>query len=56
MTAKQYISLFYGSRERAITHLKKYVSLYENSNIRQTPKTIKRIEEYKQLLTEIEKL
>lgn len=54
MTAKQYISFFNGNKEKAISHLKKAISLYENANLAQTPKTVKRIQEYKDLLAEIQ--
>lgn len=53
MTAKQYISFFKENKEKAISQLEKYISLYENSKLVQKPKTVKRIKEYKQLLTEI---
>lgn len=54
MTAKQYISFFNGNKEKAISYLEKYISLYENSTLNQKPKTVKRIQEYKDLLTEIQ--
>jgi hypothetical protein len=53
MTAKQYISFFYGDKEKAILHLERAITLYESSACKQTPKTIKRKQEYKDLLIEI---
>lgn len=54
MDAKQYISFFYGNKKKAISQLEKYISLYENSKLVQKSKTLKRIQEYKNLLTEIQ--
>ena len=53
MTSKQYISFFNGNKEKAISQLEKYISLYENSKLNQKPKTVKRLHEYNNLLTEI---
>jgi len=54
MEAKQYISFYYGNKEKAILHLERSIALYESSALKQTPKTLKRIQEYKDLLTEIQ--
>lgn len=53
MDAKKYISFYYGDKEKAIEQLQKSIQLYDNSN-RKTPKVIRRIEEYKNLLEEIQ--
>jgi hypothetical protein len=55
MDAKQYIS-FFGSKRKAISYLEKSIALYENSKLVQTPKTVKRIEDYKNLLAEIQSI
>lgn len=53
MDAKQYISFYYGNKEKAIKQLEKSISLYENSKLIPTPKVTKRIQDYKNLLAEI---
>lgn len=53
MDAKKYIGFFYGNKEEAIIQLEKSIALYENSKNRQTPKVVKRIQEYQLLLSEI---
>jgi uncharacterized coiled-coil DUF342 family protein len=52
MDAKQYLSFYYGDKEKAIEQLEKSINLYDNST-RKTPKVIKRIEAYKKLLEEV---
>lgn len=49
MDANKYLSFFYGDKEKAIEQLEKSICLYDNLN-RKTPKVIKRIEDYKNLL------
>lgn len=56
MQAKQYISFFKGDRNKAISYLEKSISLYEKSPLPQTPKTVKRIQDYKNLLIEIKSI
>ncbi|MES2796702.1 MAG: hypothetical protein V4683_12090 [Bacteroidota bacterium] len=53
MDAKKYISFYYGDKEKAIEQLEKSIQLYDNAN-RKTPKVIRRIEEYKNLLEEVQ--
>ena len=53
MTATKYISFFDGNKQKAISHLEKSISLYENSTLSQRPKTVKRFQEYNTLLSEI---
>lgn len=55
MDAKKYISFFYGNKEEAIIQLQKSIALYENTRIK-TAKVLKRVEDYKRLLSEIEEL
>ena len=55
MDAKKYISFFYGNKEEAIIQLQKSVALYENSRTKK-PKVLKRVEDYKRLLSEIMEL
>lgn len=52
MDAKEYISFYYGDKEKAIEQLEKSIELYNNAN-RKTPKVIKRSEDYKKLLEEV---
>jgi hypothetical protein len=49
MDPEKYIAFFYGDKEKAIEQLEKSIQLYDNSN-RKTPKVIKRVEDYKNLL------
>lgn len=63
MDAKKYIGFFYGNKEEAIIQLEKSIALYEksialyeNSKNRHTPKVVKRIQDYKLLLSEIKSL
>lgn len=53
MDAKKYISFYYGDKEKAIEQLQMSIQLYDNAN-RKTPKVIRRIEEYKNLLEEMQ--
>ena len=53
MDAKKYIGFFYGNKEKAILQLEKSISLYRNSTIKHTPKVVKRINDYENLLNEI---
>lgn len=53
MDAKKYISFYYGNKEKAIEQLQMSIQLYDNAN-RKTPKVIRRIEEYKNLLEEMQ--
>jgi hypothetical protein len=55
MDAKKYISFFYGNKEEAIIQLEKSIVLYDNIRIK-TPKVLKRAEDYKRLLSEIQSL
>lgn len=52
MDANKYISFFYGKKGEAIIQLEKSIKLYNNSR-KKTPKVLKRIEDYKKLLSEI---
>ena len=56
ISAKKHVDNYNGDKERAIVDLEKWLSLYENSNRKQTPKILKRIADYKQLLAEINAL
>jgi hypothetical protein len=56
ISAKKHLENYYGDKKRAVADLEKWLSLYENSTRRQTPKVLKRIEAYKQLLAEIKAL
>lgn len=55
MDAKQYIGFFYGNKEEAVMQLEKSIALYENSRTKK-PKVLKRVEDYKRLLSEIQEL
>ena len=55
MDAKNYISFFYGNKEEAIIQLEKSIALYDNARDK-TPKVLKRVEDYKKLLSEINSL
>lgn len=55
MDAKKYIGFFYGNKEEAIIQLEKSINLYSNSR-NKTPKILKRIQDYKLLLSEIKSL
>ena len=55
MDAKKYISFFYGNKEEAIIQLEKSIALYDNVRDK-TPKVLKRAEDYKKLLSEINSL
>lgn len=52
MDDKKYIGFFYGNKEEAIIQLEKSINLYNNSR-NKTPKVLKRIQDYKNLLSEI---
>lgn len=51
--AKKYLSFFYGDKEKAILQLEKSIFLYESSKGQKRPMVIKRVRDYKNLLTEI---
>lgn len=53
ISATKHLENYYGNKERAVADLEKWLVLYENSPRRHTPKVIKRIEDYKTLLAEI---
>jgi hypothetical protein len=55
MDAKQYIGFFYGNKEEAVMQLEKSIALYDNTRIK-TPKVLKRVADYKRLLSEIMEL
>lgn len=54
--AKKYLENYYGDKEKAIQELEKWINLYEQSPRKPTPKVVKRIEDYKNLLSEIKNL
>jgi hypothetical protein len=56
ISAKKYLESFYGNKEKAIQQLEKSIKLYEESSKRQTPKVLKRLQDYKSLLAEIKLL
>ena len=53
--AKRYVKV-HGSNEEAIVFLKKVMAMYEDPTTRKTPKVLRRIEKYQNLLSEIENL
>jgi len=53
MNAEKYIGFFFGNKEEALAYLEKWIPLYENSLYKNSPKVIKRISDYKELLVEI---
>ena len=56
MDAQNYIGFFYGNKEEAIANLEKWIPLYENSPNKHSPKVIKRIADYKELLSAIKEI
>lgn len=53
--AKRYVKV-HGNKEEATVFLKKVMAMYEDPSTRKTPKVLRRIEKYKNLLSEIENL
>jgi hypothetical protein len=56
ITAKKYVESFYGNKEKAIQQLEKSIQLYEESPRKQNAKVLRRLEDYKRLLSEIKLL
>jgi hypothetical protein len=43
ISAKKHLENYYGDKKRAVADLEKWLSLYENSTRRQTPKVLKEL-------------
>lgn len=56
ISAEKYVENYYGDKDAAIANLEKWLKLYEESSKSQTPKVVKRLEDYRLLLSEIKKL
>jgi len=56
ITAKKYVESFYRNKEKAIQQLEKSIQLYEESTRKQNAKVLRRLEDYKRLLSEIKSL
>ena len=55
MEEELYVSLYYGQNEKAIEHLQKLISIYEDPAITQKTQALKnRIEHYKSILSDLQ--